>query len=357
MMTLFGEERDSGAAIHNIIYAINFDSLISLGNESVFLFAILFFNISPFQMAQNHLVITFVFSRLILLLISLIIHKLTKVYKNVSYIHDKYFVIVFAIMHVLIILNENQIFKNNSFSILPIIINLMIFILVAITYYIYCASLSESFKHQQTDYLSLQLAGLEDNTDIFNKKENEIRTMKHDLVNQLTIMDGFLRNGDISECQEIIRKNIGELSRIPVWIDSGYTAITAILSVKFSLAKSEGIQTYSFIQLADLSREQEYDIALIIGNLIDNAIENIASEKKNITLRITQKEQIIIIIENTTDSKTIDLITKKNDKKNHGLGLNSVRLLSKKYNGHLTIDLSDGLFIAIVILDSIPSVR
>ena len=113
MMTLFGEERDSGAVIHNIIYAINFDSLISLGNESVFLFAVLFFNISPLQMAQNHIVITFVFSRLILLLISLIIHKLTKVYKNVSSIHDKYFVIVFAIMHVLIILNECK-FRPNG---------------------------------------------------------------------------------------------------------------------------------------------------------------------------------------------------------------------------------------------------
>ena len=225
------------------------------------------------------------------------------------------------------------------------------YILVFITYFIYFVSIKDSSKNKQADHLSLQLSNIEENASLFIIKEKEIRTMKHDLINQLTIMDGYLRDNDISSCQEIIRKSIGELNQMPVWINSGYTAIDAILSVKFSLAKSKAIQVNSFIQLAELTKEQEYDIALILGNLIDNAIENIASENKNIVLRITQKEQLNIVVENTTDQTASNLSTGKPDKVNHGLGLNSIRLLAKKHNGYLSTDLSDNVFIAIVVLN------
>jgi hypothetical protein len=350
MITLFGDADNSAATIHNIIYAINFDSLISLGNEIVFLFATTLFGISPLDMVNKHLVITFAASRLVLVFISMIIHKFTRFYKHLTYSYDRYFVAAFAIMHILIVLNENQIFKNNGTTVFFILSNLMICILVFITYFIYCVSLNDSFKNKQADHLSLQLSNIEENAGLFAVKEKEIRTIKHDLINQLTIMDGYLRNNDISGCQEIIKKSIGELHQMPVWINSGYTAIDAILSVKFSLAKSKAIQANSFIQLAELTKEQEYDIALILGNLIDNAIENIASGNKNIVLRITQKEQLNIVIENTTDQTTISLSTSKTDKVNHGLGINSIRLLAKKYNGYLSIDLSDNIFIAIVVL-------
>ena len=279
MITWFDDSDNSAAIVHNIIYAINFDSLISIGNEIVFLFATMFFSISPLQMVEKHLIITFAASRFILIFISIIIHKYTRFYKQLTYSYDRYFVVAFTIMHVLIVLNENQIFRDNGSTVFFIVSNLMICILVFITYFIYCVSLNDSFKNKQADHLSLQLSNIEENASLFIVKENEIRTMKHDLINQLTIMDGYLRDNDISSCQEIIRKGIGKLNQMPVWINSGYTAIDAILSVKFSLAKSKAIQVNSFIQLAELTKEQEYDIALILGNLIDNAIENIASEK------------------------------------------------------------------------------
>ena len=351
MITWFDDSDNSAAIVHNIIYAINFDSLISIGNEIVFLFATMFFSISPLQMVEKHLIITFAASRFILIFISIIIHKYTRFYKQLTYSYDRYFVVAFTIMHVLIVLNENQIFRDNGSTVFFIVSNLMICILVFITYFIYCVSLNDSFKNKQADHLSLQLSNIEENASLFIVKENEIRTMKHDLINQLTIMDGYLRDNDISSCQEIIRKGIGKLNQMPVWINSGYTAIDAILSVKFSLAKSKAIQVNSFIQLAELTKEQEYDIALILGNLIDNAIENIASENKNIVLRITQKEQLNIVVENTTDQTASNLSTGKPDKVNHGLGLNSIRLLAKKHNGYLSTDLSDNVFIAIVVLN------
>ena len=43
-----------------------------------------------------------------------------------------------------------------------------------------------------------------------------------------------------------------------------------------------------------MNQRKEYDVAIILGNLIDNAIENVASGNKDIRLVIQTKEQIII---------------------------------------------------------------
>ena len=348
LMTLFRSKNDSGTLSHIIIYAINLDGLVSLGIEIVFLFAFLLFKIPPVQVGQKYLLSAFLASRTIVIIISFFIHRFIKNYKQLSYDYDFYFVIVFAFLHVVVLINEGQLFNDVDSYITPIISNMLIFATVYITYFIYCVSLYDHFKNRQLDHLSLQLSHIKENSERFTEKETEIRTMKHDLINQLTIMDGYLKKGDISECQNIIRKNIGELNQMPVWINSGYTAIDAIVSTKFSLAKANDIKTFSFIQISSLTKEQEYDIALILGNLIDNAIENISSENRSISLQITQKERLIIVMENSTDKTAADLKTNKNDPANHGLGLNSIRLLATKNNGYLTTDLSKGVFTAVV---------
>ena len=100
-----------------------------------------------------------------------------------------------------------------------------------------------------------------------------------------------------------------------------------------------------------LTRRKEYDIAIVLANLIDNAIENIASNNKDLRLVIQTNEQIIITIENTTDKKEYSLNTTKQDRINHGLGLNSIKNIAVSYNGNLNTELSEGYFIAKVVLD------
>ena len=86
-----------------------------------------------------------------------------------------------------------------------------------------------------------------------------------------------------------------------------------------------------------------FDIAVILGNLLDNAIEAVANTDErwiDIKLRYT-KGCLIIEINNSHDGKLkkIDgrFISRKTDKKNHGIGLKSVETALKNYDGVMQI--------------------
>ena len=87
------------------------------------------------------------------------------------------------------------------------------------------------------------------------------------------------------------------------------------------------------------------DFFIVIGNLLDNAIENINPNYKKIIIHIYQDQQYTtIIIKNTYDSNSIlkdGAITSKEDKQNHGIGLKNVKSIIKQYNGILIIDYDD----------------
>jgi sensor histidine kinase regulating citrate/malate metabolism len=94
------------------------------------------------------------------------------------------------------------------------------------------------------------------------------------------------------------------------------------------------------------------DLAVILGNLIDNAMEGAQTVKKNnpwidIKLKYT-KGRLIININNSFDGfvyKQGDKIISRKDKsQNHGLGLDSVKDIIKKYNGIISTNYNQDTF-------------
>lgn len=86
-----------------------------------------------------------------------------------------------------------------------------------------------------------------------------------------------------------------------------------------------------------------FDIAVILGNLIDNAITGVktiqAGRWIDIKIKYT-KGRLIMTISNTFDGIILQnkgvMMTRKQDKKNHGLGLRSVATTIGKYNGAMS---------------------
>lgn len=106
----------------------------------------------------------------------------------------------------------------------------------------------------------------------------------------------------------------------------------------------------------------------IISNLLNNAIEaceKIQDDKRIIEFEIAgYNSQIFISVCNSYDMESIinqkqKFITTKEDKLNHGIGLENVRRTVKKYDGDMRIFQENERFIVtslIVIQDSIPAI-
>ena len=99
------------------------------------------------------------------------------------------------------------------------------------------------------------------------------------------------------------------------------------------------------------------DLAIILGNALDNAIE--ASKKlegeKTIKLFIDQQnETVIISIKNPTknDVNINNLESTKSNASRHGYGIISMKTVAAKYNGDVTFSYSDHLFSTSVLLNN-----
>ena len=132
-----------------------------------------------------------------------------------------------------------------------------------------------------------------------------------------------------------------------------------VLQVLFDDKVKEAAKQNIFVDIhnRDVKFEniEDFDLVTIFSNLLDNAVEAVATlseDKKTVTLSIRQIQQMMVIkIKNPAPQK----FNKKEDgtllstKENHkGLGLSSVRNTVEKYHGDMQIKYTDQMFSVII---------
>lgn len=171
-----------------------------------------------------------------------------------------------------------------------------------------------------------------------NKK---IRMIKHDLKNR---MISIVASKDISIILNEITKIIGELDETGKNIYTKNVIVNTILNSKISVAQKKNIKMNISVLIPQKLNIRYSDAGIIIGNLLDNAIEAcefLPCNNRWITINMQYKKgKLILKICNSKKEDKVNI--NKSNKKNsieHGLGLQSVKGVINKYNG--TIDFLD----------------
>lgn len=168
----------------------------------------------------------------------------------------------------------------------------------------------------------------------------ELRRFKHDTINRLCAIAQMLEQKSYTEAKDYTDKLIGNLNNSAVYSQTGVIAVDSIINYKLSDAATYGIEIASDTLLPmDLEIDAD-DIIVIISNLLDNAIEaaKVVEDRKYISVYVNYKKGCVLIkIENSyvTDVMEKDgkLLTHKEDKKSHGIGMGNVDAVVKKYDG------------------------
>ena len=101
----------------------------------------------------------------------------------------------------------------------------------------------------------------------------EIHSIRHDLKNHLICIDLLAKQGKYNEISDYIQKFSKEIKNIEKnFLFTGNDVLDAILNTKISLAEQEGIRCTAEINCGVIPLEQ-WDISVLIGNLLDNAYE------------------------------------------------------------------------------------
>jgi hypothetical protein len=169
---------------------------------------------------------------------------------------------------------------------------------------------------------------------------HEMRLIRHDISNNLIAISGMLKKGLVNESLDYINGINADIKKTEDIVDTGLPPIDAVISVKISKAKEHGIDLdYSIKIYNDLYIDQ-FDVAMIIANALDNAIEGVLRSTgidSTVLLDITSKSDYIsILVENYASGPIYeDLRTSKPDNKNHGFGIAQMKAVAHKYNGDL----------------------
>ena len=171
------------------------------------------------------------------------------------------------------------------------------------------------------------------------KQYEEIRTIRHDMKQNLAVIGTLQKSNRIQEAIEYTDKCSAVISKIDTPVDVGNDFINAILSAKLSLAKEKGIDiTCRFSK--DVSGIEDTDLCVLLGNILDNAIEACEnSSKKNIEAAIhSDDSKLVIAVTNTIESSVLsdnpELKTNKKDASSHGYGVKTIKAIAEKYGGN-----------------------
>ncbi len=189
--------------------------------------------------------------------------------------------------------------------------------------------------------------------------EQELRRQRHDYRHQITILEDYLRKGQLDRLAahlSLLRENIPKSKNVR------YTeniAVNAVVTYYAQAAENAGAKVTADISLpSDLSERMSTNICLIIGNLMENAAEAISrmpSGDKDRYLRIGVVEHmghIVIHMENSMAGKPRKwghyyISSKRNEV---GIGLTSVANLAALYDGNAEFNAEEGKFVSDVYL-------
>ena len=159
-------------------------------------------------------------------------------------------------------------------------------------------------------------------------------------------------NVDIINADELER----DLDRVDSWIKSGNLMADAILNSKLSLAQQKKIAVNCKARLPENLPVEDVDLCVILGNLLDNALEACEQIPQNARfLRVylaINGRQLYLSIQNSAKEELNfnerNYITQKRG--SHGFGMKRVSAVVEKYEGFLNLANEPGIFAAEVTL-------
>ncbi len=179
-------------------------------------------------------------------------------------------------------------------------------------------------------------------------QQQEIRKLKHDLMNHLTVIATYIDLGENEKAMEYL-KEIGTRFAEMTKQYTPSTLINAILNSKKQKADAHGLSMGIIAEISSLPQADEMDLCTLIANALDNAIEADPPDKRiEVTLLEDDGHLLLTVANRYSGSVEMEsdgsFITHKSDKANHGFGIRNIREAAARMGGNVSITASDGTF-------------
>jgi sensor histidine kinase YesM len=214
----------------------------------------------------------------------------------------------------------------------------------------------ESKKINEYKTVNIQLELQQKHYKEMLEKNYEVRGLWHDMNNHIITMQYLIKNQASDEIEVYLQQFHELLQNAVDHNRSGNYVVDALLNYKIKVASDNQINFVHYIAIPENLKMNSIDLSIILGNVLDNAIEGCLRDSRQHQEKIIKfnmyykRESLLIDIENTIDVKTIQktgnnmVSSKRIDGDQNGYGISNVKQVLKSYEGNMVTQILEDRF-------------
>lgn len=189
----------------------------------------------------------------------------------------------------------------------------------------------------------------------------KMRGWRHDYHNHIQVLKAHVELGRYEEAKQYLDTLNDDLTTVDTVMKTGNVMVDAILNSKLTMIREKGIQVDATAMVPQDVPFSGIDLSVLIGNLLDNAMEACLQvrDKEERFIRIyidIIKKQLYVSVSNSMNGrakrKGLQYLSTKAGL--HGFGLMRIDRIASKYGGFVNRQNEEGIFATEVML---PLVR
>lgn len=185
----------------------------------------------------------------------------------------------------------------------------------------------------------------------YKQKQQDIAKFRHDWKNHMILLQSMMENQDYEKAKVYFEELTNRSDITGKRLVTGNEIVDMILNSKAEEMDAAGIECTCNGGLEALNPMEAVDCCVLFSNLIDNAVEASCKcdGKRWIRIRAMQHQgHVVIHIENRMNGELRQdgkqLLTTKEDKERHGIGMENAISIIRKYRGEYQIQANGDIF-------------
>ena len=182
---------------------------------------------------------------------------------------------------------------------------------------------------------------------------SKMRGWRHDYRHHIQAMKVHAANREYEEIDRYLDMLDDDLTNVETVIKTGNRMADAILNSKLSLAAQKDIQVKADAKIPVSLTVSELDLCIVVGNLLNNAIEacmELPPEERLIRIYMEMKGNYLYIALTNTAAGKKKKSFRSTKGEGHGFGIARADDIVKKYGGYITRASEDEAFSTEILL-------
>lgn len=262
-------------------------------------------------------------------------------------------IVLMSICVAYVLLNDNEISRVTALTVIIVMIAVNL-----ILYYFYTSMLDRYIFMQDNVLLREQIAIYESELRANVEQDRQVQALRHDMKHHIREIYSLADKNTDTDIIRYLDEMSDSIDNIEKVASTGNSVFDGILNYYAQKIKQE-MNNVNFSVILKIPTDLEissFDMNVILGNLLDNAMENVSGEAG----QELQIEAVLEYIEGLLRIEVVNTFAGNVNKdgerfishkgQGHGFGLSNVKKITEKYSGYMMIEHESNRFKVVVLL-------